>query len=78
MAEQMNESTRVTGFTLWRRPRRGYPWKAVASGATEAELTQHYGRHGQHNEYLTLPSGEHPDELQQRISNRSIVYHKRI
>ena len=66
----MTEQQTATSYTLWHRVNRKHQWRAVASAATEAELTQHYGRHGQHNEYLTLPSGQHPDAKRKRMQMR--------
>jgi hypothetical protein len=51
-------------FVLWNKPRgRGARWMAVATADSEAELTPKIGLDGKSGSWLTLPVGQHPDDL---------------
>ena len=57
----MSERQTVTGFTLWHRASKYVRWRAVASAATEAELTAKL-RTLPSGDAITLPAGQHPNE----------------
>ena len=62
------EATTTEGFVLWHRQRRRHPWRVVAQAATSLELTALIGRTDKgiprSGEWLTLRTGDHPDNQQ--------------
>ena len=65
----MNESATVTAFTLWTRPNRKHPWRAIGTFLTSQAATNAMSDLRRSGEFITLEGDEHPDAKRVRQSD---------